>query len=208
MQTSRLKINRRRFLLASIFGGTVLSGIVAVVPAIRRHVLKDLDTAHVEGHPDRSLFDPRVLDTIAVLLGTLFGHELSEEDHAELIDRLTFAVDEDSEWRKRYADLVRFVDQEARYAGGVDFITLHHDQRERVLDPVMQIDLKSLRSRLFALVSDEERKHRHMRMGTIEHLAWLYRHSGVPWRARGYAKWPGIPGDWREYTKPGTAPQC
>jgi hypothetical protein len=37
-----------------------------------------------------------------------------------------------------------------------------------------------------------------MRGSTIPSLEWLYRHSAAAWRARGYTRWPGIPGDWRE----------
>jgi hypothetical protein len=42
-----------------------------------------------------------------------------------------------------------------------------------------------------------------MRSTTVPDIVWLYRYSGAPWRARGYERWPGIPGDWHEYLTAG-----
>jgi hypothetical protein len=67
----------------------------------------------------------------------------------------------------------------------------------------MLIDPKSFKARILSRLSVGERDHYRMRWSIVPSLGWMYRHSAAAWRARGYARWPGVAGDWHEVLAPG-----
>jgi hypothetical protein len=98
----------------------------------------------------------------------------------------------------------RELDRLAHSFGSNSFAATDDARRTAIVLQIMQIDPASLRARLLAHLSPERYQRYRARL-MLPALTWLYRHSGVPWRARGYTRWPGIPGSWREYLKPGNA---
>ena len=124
-----------------------------------------------------------------------------------MISRLDYATKADSGWRDEYAWLSDYITYFAAQMGAPSFLKTSAEQRDKIVMAVMH--RKSAReSRMLALVSEHERGRRRMISSTIPHLVWVYNHSGVPWRYRGYKSWPGVPGDTFEYTKPGPAYKC
>jgi hypothetical protein len=201
-------MNRRRFLIsAGAVVVTAAAGLAALPEAIRwkRAALR---TRHVAGSASASPFDNHKLSTLCVFLGALFGRELDETDRKELTGRLEFAVQHDSGWREEYDWLASHLDRMSRQAGYTSFVDADAPAREGIVAEIMGYSASSRRARLLALVSEDERRLRRMRRSTLNQLTWLYRHSGVPWRARGYTSWPGTPGSLYEYTKPGPVCRC
>ncbi|HZO24247.1 MAG TPA: twin-arginine translocation signal domain-containing protein [Steroidobacteraceae bacterium] len=143
------------------------------------------------------------LARVVVFLGALFGRELSEADQRDLSDRLAFAVAAEPRLAEDYEVLAAHLDRFGRKAGATEFLTASDAQRETVIDHVMRIGPPSLVERAWSHLVRSRKLYYQMRFETIPQLQWLYRHSGVPWRARGYTRWQGIPGDWREYTRAG-----
>jgi hypothetical protein len=144
------------------------------------------------------------MSTLLSFLGALFGHDLSEADREDLTRRLAeYASSENL--KQDCAALARHLDRSAAALGASRFDTSSPLQRERILDEIMLIDPKTFHARLLARLFPGSREHYRMRWSTVPALAWLYRHSAAAWRARGYARWPGVPGDWREITAPGAA---
>jgi hypothetical protein len=146
--------------------------------------------------------------TVATLLaftGAMYGHDLAEhpESAADLSDRLEiFTVAED--WPRDCAVFAQYVDELAVKQGATSFIASSAPQREASVAQVMAIEPKSLTARVLSRLSPAMREHYRMRSMTVPMLQWIYRHSAAPWRIRGYSRWPGVAGDWRESLSPGT----
>jgi hypothetical protein len=196
----------RRVFLA--LGATAVASVAAAIPLLRRWRGRQLAQQHVNGPADPSLPARDVTRTVAHFTGALFGHTLTADDEAELVDRLDFAQRADAGWRNDFAALARYVDRLARHEGAASFAVVTADQRERVLARIMTAPVDDGRSGRLALLSEDERDRRRARTDTIAFLGGLYRRSGVPWRVRGYTHWIGIPGDAREYTRPGMETPC
>lgn len=141
--------------------------------------------------------------TVLTFIGALFGKDLSEQDLADLSDRLNYLLSSDTVLNRTSAVLVHHLDRLAIKGGATTFRSSSASQKQSIVDQIMRIDYKSNLSRLLSKLSASERDYYHMRWSVVPQLAWLYRNSAVPWRARGYARWPGIPGDWHEIVTPG-----
>jgi hypothetical protein len=140
--------------------------------------------------------------TLLAFLGALFGHELSEPDTADLSERLA-AFTSDADLRRDCETLVRHLDHLADAEGASGFRSCSATQQERIVGDIMRIDPKTFKARLLSKFFPARRDLYHMRWSAVPSLAWMYRHSAAAWRTRGYARWPGVPGDWREVTQPG-----
>ena len=139
----------------------------------------------------------RTLGTLFAFTVALFGRDLSEhpESAADLSDRLdTFA----STLPRDCAVLAQYLDELAAKRGAKAFTSCNDSQRDSIVAEVMAIDFESLSARVLSRVSPGMREHYRMRSMTVSLLAWMYRHSASAWRARGYSRWPGMAGDWRE----------
>ncbi len=141
--------------------------------------------------------------TVVDFLGALFGRTLTLLDRQELNDRLSFAATVEEDLGKQFSVLAAYLDSCAGAAGASSFRLGRPEQRFTIIDDLMNIDTAALASRILWRISPSERALRRMRDVTIPRLALLYRSSGVPWRARGYVRWPGMPGAWDEYTRAG-----
>jgi len=183
------RISRRRFL----YGTGAAVALAGVAAWIRRF----------GSEPGLPPSGTTALTPVVVFLGVLFGHELSDADRNELSDRLAFTVSATPALGADYQVLGRQLDRLVEEGGGASFLRASPAQRETVVDRLMRIAPPSLLERLWAHVVHSRKQYYRMRFETVPQLAWLYRHSGVAWRARGYTRWQGIPGDWREYTRPG-----
>jgi hypothetical protein len=143
------------------------------------------------------------LDTVITFIGALFGRALSDTDSAELRERLAETLSQQPGRAQDYSVLAQQLDRLARDAGAAGFIMANTAQRGGIVDQIMHIDPGATWSRILAHLSPGRRQYYRMRSTTVPDLVWLYRYSGVPWRARGYDRWPGIPGDWHEYLTAG-----
>jgi hypothetical protein len=140
--------------------------------------------------------------TLLTFLGALFGREFSPPDAADLSERLA-AFTANDELRRDCEELAGHLDRLAAARGAPGFRACDASQQERIVGQIMAIDPKSFRARLLAKFLPERREYYRMRWSAVPALAWMYRHSGAAWRARGYSRWPGVPGDWHEVTQPG-----
>jgi hypothetical protein len=151
------------------------------------------------GEHDSALVKP----TLLAFLGALYGRALSAEDTADLSDRLGELFAAGGVLTHEAAVLARHLDELAAKAGAASFESCGQPQRERIVAQIMSIDPKSLRARVLSRLFSSRRDFYRMRWSIVPQLAWIYRHSGAAWRARGYSRWPGMPGDWHEITVPG-----
>jgi hypothetical protein len=151
------------------------------------------------GIPGR--LDTHVVETLASLLAAWFGVRIEGADSRDLRDRFEFAVNEDGGWLDEYVWLAQFLDRQARAANAASFKAASTAVRVRIIrltkapDPVPGV-------RFRRLLSSDYRGLIRARRSTLRHLQELYLHSGVPWRRRGYTRWPGVPGDTYSYTQP------
>lgn len=209
-------ITRRGFLAAIGVGTVVLVVGAGGHPRAQQSVYHFLRSArkelikpgHVQGTLDTAPVDTDMLNTVIAFIGALIGRKLLPEDTDELRERLVYAATQDSGWRSQYTWLARYADDQAKATGAARFLKAEPGQRMLILDRIMGISPTSKRSFALGFVSGEERQRRRMHFSTIPHLLRVYRHSGVPYRHRGYSSWPGIPGDPFEYTRRGPAFQC
>jgi hypothetical protein len=145
---------------------------------------------------------PAAESTVLAFIGALHGRDLSEQDLLELSDRLRYRLSSDAVFGHECTVLVRYLNDFAREQGIAAFRACDAPQRELIVQRIMQIDHKSLLSKLLSRLSRGGYDYYRMRWSTVWQLSWLYRQSGAAWRARGYARWPGVPGDWREILAP------
>jgi hypothetical protein len=151
--------------------------------------------------------EPRDLDrikaTVLVFIGAMYGRALVGEDKADMSDRLDLFFSEDAAMRHEGAVLARYLDDQAQTRAATAFVACNDAQQQAILTQVMMIDPRSIKARILSRLSAGERDHYRMRWSIIPSLGWLYRHSAAAWRARGYARWPGVAGDWHEVLAPG-----
>jgi hypothetical protein len=186
-------LSRRGFLMLTTVG-SALAAVVGIELVRRERAL-----------PVNASVDAAGLRTIVTFMATLFAHDLSTEDTDDLLQRLAESMQQESERGRLYAVLARHLDDAARARAAADFVNANREQRYAILDDVMRIQPASIRSRALAKLSPVSRDYYQMRSRTVPSLAWLYRNSSVPWKARGYRRWPGVPGDWHEILRPGDA---
>jgi hypothetical protein len=177
-------------------------------PIARRTRSRLLHLRHRKGPPDPSPLDRAIADNAALLAGALFGHSLRDQELSDVRRNVEFVAQVDGGWRSDFAMIAAYVDALAHSYGAVSFGGASDDVRERIVDDIMRPPIDSRRSELAALISARERTRRFLRSDAIPLLAHAYSSSGAAWRRRGYARWPGIPGDPREYTRPGSRYQC
>jgi len=187
-------ITRRRWLIGS--GAAVLAAFGAAGWLVR-------DLTADSGAADSSSV-PLAPHLIA-FMGALFGRELTDQDRQELAQRLADSFAESATLASGCRQLVGELDRTARLVGADSFLTASAGQRQLVVDRLMMNRKPSLLSRAWSRLSSEHREYVRTQALTIAQLAWLYRHSGAAWRARGYARWPGVPGNWREVLQAGGA---
>jgi hypothetical protein len=140
--------------------------------------------------------------TLLGFISALFGRELSAPDVEDLSQRLDqFASNE--ALRRDCETLVLHLDELAATQGASRFNACSPSQREQIVGQIMRIDPKTFRARLLSKFFAGQRDFYRMRWSAVPSLAWLYQHSAAAWRARGYTRWPGVPGDWHEIVAPG-----
>ena len=138
------------------------------------------------------------LPTVVAFMSTLFGHELADSDRAELLDRLAYTVKQVPPRADEYLVFELGLDRAARDAGAENFIASSAASKAAIVDELMLIDPVALWSRVRKRLSSDYAQRCDMREKTVPALSLVYQGSGVPWRVRGYNRWPGIPGDWHE----------
>jgi hypothetical protein len=188
--------DRRRLMIAAGVGGITL---VAFGLRLARTgtVIGEHEAAPAGLAPDATL-------TVLAFIGALFGRDLSAQDIDDLSERLGYRLSADAAFTHECAVLVQYLESLAREQGAATFISCSDMQKEAIVQQVSRISSKSLGARLLSRVSMTARDYYRMRQSTVWQLSWLYRQSGAAWRARGYRRWPGIPGDWREILVPGS----
>jgi hypothetical protein len=200
-------MNRRRALAAL---AAIVAGIGAVIafPFARRERARRLYRSHQRLGADPTPVDSSVVERVAVFSGALFGHSLQGQELRDAAAHVEFMAKADGGWRQDFALTVAYLDRRAGAHGAEHFIGASEDVRDQIVDEIMRPSTTSRRSDLLALVSSDERTRRFVRMEVVRPLSQAYLTSGAPWRRRGYARWPGIPGDPREYTRQGPAYRC
>jgi hypothetical protein len=171
----------------------ILAGLGAAVLAVAG--LEWLPRKAAIGNPPRE----QTVGTLLAFTAALFGHDLTThpEDAADLTDRLANFASVDP-FPRDCAVLEHYLDELAAKRGASSFTACNDSQKDSIVGELMAIDTRSLRARVLSRVSPGMREHYRMRSSTVPLLAWLYRHSAAAWLTRGYSRWPGIAGDWRE----------
>jgi hypothetical protein len=177
----------------------ILAGLGAAVLALA--ALEWLPRKAAIGNPPPE----QTVGTLLAFTAALFGHDLSAhaEDAADLTDRLETFASVDS-FPHDCAVLVHYLDERAAARGARSFTSCSASQKDSIVGQLMAIDTRSWRARVLSRISPGMREHYRMRWSTVPLLAWLYQHSAAAWRARGYSRWPGVAGDWRETLSRGT----
>jgi hypothetical protein len=188
---------RRQLIAALGFGGASLVGTGALL--VHRRAAGQEPLA---GPSAGARIDDGGLAAIAEFIGVLFAHKLTAEDRGELLGRLRSAMSFEPVYVGQYATLIEYIEQYARESGAAGFVAASEGQRLKVVERFMNIEPDALLPRLLAHLSTSERSYYNIRWKTIPALAMLYRRSGLPWRARGYRRWPGVPGSWSDYLQP------
>lgn len=196
MNDDRSKLLTRRRLF-------IVSGAIGI--ALTAFGLRSLSTRARVGKSINNASDipPDANTTVLAFIGALFGRELSEPDLADLSDRLGYLFGSGAPYNQERVVLVHYLNGLARSQGATAFSSCNALQKEAIIQQTMKADYESVLSRLLWRVSKYGRDHHRMRRWTVPQLSYLYRHSAAAWRARGYVRWPGIPGDWREILAPG-----
>jgi hypothetical protein len=192
-------VSRRRLLKFAGVGGIAAAASV-LIPGIWRE-----PWPYAGGVDDDLSAQARraTLTTTIAFMGALFGRALTGEDQKDLRERLEYTVEKEPSRLQAYAVLARRLDQSARNSGALEFAAAPAGAQTQILDGMMSIRHETLRARLLSRISAPAARHYRMRSYTIPALCWLYANSGVAWRARGYERWPGIPGNWREILSAG-----
>lgn len=199
---------RRRRALVILAGVLTTAGAALGFPFFRRERSRRLTSSHRPAPPDASPIAPHHFASVAALTGALFGHRLDPDEMLEIERGLVLLAQTDGGWRKELDAAAGYADRNARAEGAASFADAPDPVRYRLVDTIMTAPVDSRRSNLLALVSADERDRRLTRSALVPALAQVYRASGPAWRRRGYTRWPGVPGDPRDYTRPGRAAQC
>jgi hypothetical protein len=189
------RLSRRRLLIASA-GGFCL----AVLGLRRLPSRRQADTAS-NGADD---LGAQAQLTVLAFVGALFGTQLSERDLTDLSDRLKYRLTSDATFGRECAVLAQSLDSFAEERGATSFTSCDAAHKESIVNQIMAINYRSVFARFLSRLSNRERNYYRMRWATVWQLAWLYQQSGAAWRHRGYIRWPGVPGDWREILSPGS----
>ena len=198
MSTEKHRVSRRRLLILAAVGSAV-GAVIWLKPMLRRSRSQQVSIADLSAPAATITRDMgSTLDTVITFIGAL-----SDTDSAELRERLAETLSQQPGRAQDYSVLAQQLDRLARDAGAAGFIMANTAQRGGIVDQIMHIDPGATWSRILAHLSPGRRQYYRMRSTTVPDLVWLYRYSGVPWRARGYDRWPGIPGDWHEYLTAG-----
>ncbi len=198
-------LTRRLLLICAAAVVLVLAPLMIRVRNWRGRMLR---AYHSPAPPTTQTLETSVTEGVADFTGALHGRRLSTEEKGEIAVSLDLAARTDSNWAKEYSNLMRYINHLASGEGASSFQSATELQRSTVLARIMSKPVDSSRSEFLALLSPWERTRRRMRRSTIPQLNWLYRHTGIPWRQRGYRRWPGLPGDSREYTRAGPEYPC
>jgi hypothetical protein len=188
-------LGRRRLL---IVGGMGTIALAAVGLGSLRH-----RGEIAQNTPGLGGVSPDAKMTALSFIGALFGRELSELDIADLSDRLDYLLSSSAPFNHECAVLAHYLDGLARERHATTFRASSAAQKQSIVDELMRIDSKSIISRALSRLSASKRDHYRMRWSIVPQLEWIYRNSGAAWRARGYTRWPGIPGDWHDVLTPG-----
>jgi hypothetical protein len=195
---------RRRFLILASAGGAALAGVISYGPhrvgSLWRQAFARQDS---DSSAPSAIVAEHSAQTAVAFMSALFGHPLTQEDRTELLERLAYTVTQLPHRAADYALLASGLDRMARDAGAASFIDATESAKATLVEDLMRIDPTALRFRVLKRLSSDYAREFEMRIKTVPALALLYKGSGVPWRARGYHRWPGIPGDWREIVTPG-----
>jgi len=146
---------------------------------------------------------PAVQATLLAFIGALFGRVLSPLDTADLAERVAYLMAFEDALEGDCRALALYLDHLAALRGSPAFTHCEPASQASIVDQVMQIDVNSMAARLLTRLSAGHRAYYRMRWSAVPQLAWLYRHSPAAWRARGYTRWAGVAGDWREVLHPG-----
>jgi hypothetical protein len=141
--------------------------------------------------------------TLLAFIGALFGRNLSLQDRTELTDRLAYMGQYRASLRRDCSVLAAYLDRQAGQYGAGDFAACSASQKASIVDEVMRLPLKSRIAFFLSRFSRTERDFYRIRWSAVPQLAWVYRHSPAAWRARGYERWPGVRGNWRDILAPG-----
>ena len=141
--------------------------------------------------------------TLLAFIGALFGRNLSPQDRTELSDRLAYMGQYRASLRRDCSVLAAYLDGAAGQYGAGDFAACSASQKASIVDEIMKLPLKSRIAFFLSRFSRTERDFYRMRWSAVPQLAWVYRHSPTAWRARGYQRWPGVRGNWRDTLAPG-----
>jgi hypothetical protein len=190
-----LKPLSRRVLIVGGIGGVVLAALG--LGSLRHRAEVGQNASGATG------VAPAAKMTVLAFIGALFGKDLSEQDLADLSERLNYLLSSAAMFNHECAVLAQHLDGLALRRGATAFRSSSAAQKQAIVDKIMQIDSKSILSRVLSRLSGSERDYYRMRWSIVPQLAWIYRNSGAAWRARGYTRWPGIPGDWRDVLAPG-----
>ena len=190
------RITRRRFIGFAAISAALISAVGL------RHRWTNVGTLRHEAAPGATgTADQDVVETVTAFLASYFGVELSDEDVADLDDRLRFAMESDGGWAKEYRWMSGYLDDAAEDAEVDRFLLAGVSMREEIVRVAVAGELSWRAQRLRALFRTDGRELLRMRRSTIPHLVRLYRFSGVPWRQRGYSSWPGRPDEQLAYTR-------
>jgi hypothetical protein len=141
--------------------------------------------------------------TLLAFIGALFGRNFSLQDRTELADRLAYMGQYRASLRRDCSVLAAYLDRQAGRYGAGDFAACSASQQASMVDEIMQLPVKSRIAFFLSRFSRTERDFYRMRWSAVPQLAWVYRHSPAAWRARGYQRWPGVRGNWRDTLAPG-----
>ncbi|MCP5180174.1 MAG: hypothetical protein H6994_09850 [Pseudomonadales bacterium] len=193
-------------MLALLSAGLLVGGTKTLLSWRRQRTYPDI----LKGTPDPSDFSHDVLRDVAWFTAALFGISPNQNDEDELIWRLDYLVKDDNAWRPRLTWLASYLQSQGDYPAVGQFNTLKDGRREDIAVDVVAREsyVMGRRNGLLSLVSDNAMEERIFFRATYRQLGRIYIHSGVQWRRRGYSSWPGIPGDPREYTHPGSERSC
>jgi hypothetical protein len=183
---AHLNLTSRRRFVAAGSGGALILGMGLKVFADRddakQHNLDREATTH----------------TLVQFTAVLFGRALSVADAADLSDRIRYLLSSDATLKADCEALAKWLHEQGLRSSGEGFGGCSSVQQASIVNSLMRINWRTLSARLLSRVSDRERVHYRMRGSAVPQLAWIYRHSAAAWRARGYARWPGTQGNWRE----------
>jgi hypothetical protein len=141
--------------------------------------------------------------TLLAFIGALFGRDFSLQDGTELSDRLAYMGQCRASLRRDCSVLAAYLDRQAGQYGAGGFAACSASQKASIVDEIMQLPLKSRIAFFLSRFSRTERDFYRMRWSAVPQLEWVYRHSPAAWRARGYQRWPGARGNWRDILAPG-----